>query len=327
VFSLPDMAGSRKGNAKMSSRTRVYLMTCLVLLAALLVGCVVATPTAEVVSGPAPVVVTDSRGRQVEVPAEVERIVSLAPSNTEILYALGLGPKVVGVTTFCDYPPEARSVEKVGDLMSMNAEQITLLSPDLVLAIDGLDEVVAKLEEVGIPVVIVQATDLESIYGTVELVGKAASAEQAAADLVASMRDRITEVAQEVAGVQERTTVFYELDATDPAKPYTPGPGTWHDEFITLAGGANIAADADMAWVQFSAEEIISRDPDVIILGDAKYGVSPEDVAQRPGWAALTAVQNGAIYPIDDDLISRPGPRVVEGIETLARILHPELFP
>jgi iron complex transport system substrate-binding protein len=299
---------------------RLAIMAGLITLAA---GC---TPPTPQTAAPQPVVVTDSRGQEVRLTSDVQRIVSLAPSNTEILFALGLGDKVVGVTNFCDYPEEAKAIEKVGDAMSMNVEKIISLSPDLILAIEGMPEVMAKLEEVGLPLVVLQPTDLPSIYETIELVGRAAGAEEAAQALVASMRQRVDAIGAKTSAAQSRPKVFYELDATDPAKPYTPGSGTWHDAFIELAGGINIAGTLDMAWVQFSTEEIIAQDPDLIMLGDANYGVSAEAVAQRPGWDVISAVQEGAIYPIDDNTISRPGPRVVEGIEALARIIHPELF-
>jgi len=126
--------------------------------------------------------------------------------------------------------------------------------------------------------------------------------------------------------VKERPRVFCEIDATDPSKPWTTGPGSFMDAMILLSGGTNVAADAESAWVQFSAEEIIAKDPDIIILADSKYGVTPESVRERPGWEVITAVKEGAIYDIDDDLISRPGPRIVDGLEAVARIIHPELF-
>lgn len=302
----------------------LHKLASLMALAILLVGCMAPTPLPQ--PTPEPLTLTDSRGQEVQVPREVKRIVSLAPSNTEILFALGLGDRVVGVTTLCDYPQEAKAIEKVGDLMSMNVEKIVSLSPNLVLAIEGMPEVVAKLEEVSIAVLVLQPTDLESIYHTIELVGQAAGAEEAAQELLASMQEKVETITAKVGGVEERPKVFYELDATDPAKPYTAGPGTWHDQFIRLAGGVNIAGEADMPWVQFSTEEIIAQDPAIIVLGDANYGVTAEDVAQRPGWEVISAVRKGAVYPIDDNLISRPGPRVVEGIEALARIIHPELF-
>ena len=127
-------------------------------------------------------------------------------------------------------------------------------------------------------------------------------------------------------GAGSRPSVFFELDATDPSKPYTPGPGSFIDALISLAGGSNIGASAKMQWAQLSTEEIIAQDPKVIVLGDANYGVTVEMVKERPGWSVITAVQNGAIYPIDDILISRPGPRIIDGLEALARIIHPELF-
>ena len=307
---------------------RLQKFAGLTLLAVLLTGCMAPTPSPQptAMPTPEPLILTDSRGQDVVVPREVKRIISLAPSNTEILFALGLGDRVVGVTEFCDYPEEAKSIEKVGDLMAVNVEQIISLSPDLVLSIEGMPEAVAKLEEVGIAVLLLQPTDLESIYHTIELVGQAAGVEPAAQDLVRSMREKVENVTAKVEGVEERPTLFYELDATDPGKPYTAGPDTWHDQFIHLTGGINVAGGMDMQWVQLSAEEIISQDPDIIVLGDANFGVTPEDVAQRPGWEVITAVRNGAIAPIDDNLMSRPGPRVVEGIKALAQIIHPELF-
>ena len=312
----------------MSIHNRLHRPASLIALAALLVGCMAPTPPPQPTVTPTlePLTLTDSRGQEVRVPREVKRIVSLAPSNTEILFALELGDRVVGVTEFCDYPQEAKGIEKVGGFMDVSVEKIVSLSPDLVLTIEGTPEVVAKLEEVGIAVLVLQPTDLESIYHTIELVGQAAGAEEAAQALIRLMRGKVEAITAKVESVEEHPKVFYELDATDPAKPYTAGPDTWHDQFIRLAGGVNIAGTVDAQWVQFSAEEIISQDPEIILLGDANFGVTAEDVAQRPGWEVLTAVRNGAVYPIDDNLISRPGPRVVEGIEALVRIIHPELF-
>ena len=126
--------------------------------------------------------------------------------------------------------------------------------------------------------------------------------------------------------VAARPSVFYELDATEPAKPYTAGPGSWHDTFIKLAGGVNVAAGASSPWVQFSMEELVKSNPDLIILGDSSWGVTADAVKARPGWGSIKAVKSGAIYPIDNNLISRPGPRVVDGLEAIARIIHPELF-
>ena len=301
-------------------------MGLMLLLVALIAGCGPATPTPT--PQPSAVIVTDNEGRAVEIAEAPERIVSLAPSNTEIIFALGLGDKVVGVTDFCDYPEEAKAIEKVGGI-DPNAEKILSLSPDLILAIGGSPAQVEKataLESLGLTVLILNPGGPESILANVELVGQATGAEKAASDLTASLRARLEIVEEKVASTTARPRVFYELDATDPSKPYTPGPGSFIDGLIGMAGGTNVAAGARMQWAQLSAEEIIVQDPEVIVLGDANYGVTVESVLARPGWGVITAVKNGAVYPIDDVLVSRPGPRFVDGLEELARLIHPDLF-
>lgn len=287
-----------------------------------------------VTATPAVITLTDDAGRNVQVSTKVERIVSLAPSNTEILFALGLGDKVVGVTDFCDYPPEAQGKEKIGGI-EPNMEKVVALSPDLVLAIGGSPvvasiggnvELLAKFEELKLPTLILAPKDLEGVLADIELVGKATGAQQAAAKLVADMRAKVDQVLAKTKDVTQRPKVFYELDATDPGKPWTPGPGSWHDTFISMAGGVNVAAGAKAAWAQLSTEEIIKENPDLIILGDANWGVNAEAVKSRSGWGAIKAVKQDAIYPIDDNLISRPGPRLADGLVALAKIIHPELF-
>lgn len=277
---------------------------------------------------------TDDAGRAVELTKVPERIVSLAPSNTEILFALGLGDKVVGVTDFCDYPAEAAAIAKIGGI-EPNVESIVALEPDLVLAIGGSPivasiagnvELLAKFDQLGLKTLILAPTDLDGVLADIALVGKAAGAEEAADKLVAEMKAKVKGVTDKTASLSSRPVVFYELDATDPAKPFTAGPGSWHDAFIAMAGGANAAADAKSQWAQLSAEEVLAKNPDMIILGDSNWGVNADAVKARPGWAAMKAVQSGAIYPIDDNLLSRPGPRLADGLIALARIIHPELF-
>jgi iron complex transport system substrate-binding protein len=284
-----------------------------------------APPTAT--PEPTPVVLIDDIGSEVEIAGPVERIISLAPSNTEIAFALGLGGRLVGVTDFCDYPPEALEIEKIGGV-EQNLEQIVALGPDLVLGIGGepVPAINGQLRDLGLTVLVLGPDDLDALYHDIELVGQAAGVQERATELVAEMQERIAAVTALTTDVAERPLVFYELDATDPARPWTPGAGSWHDAFIQIAGGTNLAGAQEHAWVQLNAEEIVAQDPGIIILGDANWGVTPESVAERPGWDAIAAVQNGQVYPIDDNLMSRPGPRVVEGIEQLARLIHPELF-
>ena len=308
----------------------LVLWGLLALLIIALVGCTSAkAPVASEPAGteaPESMSVVDDAGRTVEVVKNPQRLVSLAPSNTEILFALGLGDKVVGVTDFCDYPEEAKAIEQVGTYFEPNIEIIFSLSPDLVLAITSLPEVIAKLEELGVPALILDPSDLEGILADIQLVGQATGAETEAEALVSELRGRIAVVTEKAGEAKERVRVFCEIDATDPSKPWASGPGSFMDAMIHLSGGTNVAADADSPWPQLSAEEIIAKDPEIIILADSKYGVTAESVGERPGWDVITAVKEGAIYDIDDDLISRPGPRIVDGLETVAKIIHPELF-
>jgi iron complex transport system substrate-binding protein len=304
---------------------RVLLATLLLVSTVSLAACGAATPAPT--ARPTSITVADDIGSAVEVVGTVERIVSLAPSNTEIAFALGLGDRLVGVTEFCDYPPEALAIEKIGGLEA-NVEQVVSLDPDLVLAIGGepVSPVVEQLRGLGLTALVLAPDGLEGIYHDIELIGQVAGVPERAAELVARMQERVAAVTALTANVTERPLVFYELDATDPAKPWTGGAGSWHDQFIQMAGGENLAGDQPNAWVQLNAEEIVERNPDIIMLGDANWGVSVESVAQRPGWEVIAAVQNGKVFPIDDNLISRPGPRVVDGLEALARLIHPELF-
>ena len=314
----------------MKTYRSLVLWGLLTLLIIALVGCTSAkAPVASEPAGteaPESVSVVDDAGRTVEVVRNPQRLVSLAPSNTEILFALGLGDKVVGVTDFCDYPEEAKAIEQVGTYFEPNIEIIFSLSPDLVLAITSLPEVIAKLEELGVPTLILDPSDLEGILADIQLVGQATGAEREAEALVTELRERIAVVTEKAGEAKERVRVFCEIDATDPSKPWASGPGSFMDAMIRLSGGTNVAADADSPWPQLSAEEIIAKDPEIIILADSKYGVTAESVRERPGWDVITAVKEGAIYDIDDDLIKRPAPRIVDGLETVAKIIHPELF-
>lgn len=316
----------------MKNYRSLVLQGLLALLIIALVGCTgtkapEASESADV-AVPKPVSVVDDAGRTVEIARTPQRFVSLAPSNTEILFALGLDDKVVGVTDFCDYPEEAKAIEKVGGI-EPNLEKIVALNPDLVLAIGGSPAQVEKateMEKLGLTVLVLEPGDIEGIMANIELVGKAAGAEKEASELVTEMRKRFDDITARVKGAESRPKVFFELDATDPSKPYTPGPGSFIDALISLAGGSNVGAGAKMQWAQLSTEEIIAQDAEVIVLGDANYGVTAEMVKERPGWSVITAVKNAAIYPIDDVLVSRPGPRIIDGLEALTRIIHPELF-
>ncbi|MEN9934819.1 MAG: hypothetical protein RLZZ387_1398 [Chloroflexota bacterium] len=286
------------------------------------------TPAPTEAPGGSAVTVTDSAGREVTLEAPPETIVSLAPSTTEIAFALGLGPQVAAVDDFSNYPAETADLPKIGSFGTVNFEQIAALEPDLVLAAGiTAPEQIQKLADLGITVLVVGQVEssVASVYQDIELVGRATGTADAAATLVESMQSRIIELGEAVGAAEAKPRVFWELDATDPAKPYTVGAGSFVNELITLAGGENIFGTGDNPYPQVSAEQVVAGDPQVIILADAQYGVTVESVGQRPGWDVIGAVAEGKVFPIDADLVSRPGPRMAEGIEAIAKILHPDL--
>jgi cobalamin transport system substrate-binding protein len=299
---------------------RKILLTTLLL--ALLTAC---APQASPTSVP---VVTDGLGREITLSGPAQRVVSFAPSNTEILFAIGAGNQVVGRDTLSDFPEEAKSVTDIGSTFdALNTEQIVSLKPDLVLAAEiNTPEQVKQLEDLGLTVYYLKnPLTLEEMYGNLEVVAQLTGHQPEAATLIESLKKRVAAVDEKIASISSRPNVFYELDATDPAKPYTAGKGTFITQLIDRAGGHNIAADLD-GYPQMSLEQVVAADPAFIILGDARYGVSPESIAQRPGWENLAAVKNGQVVPFNDDLVSRPGPRLVDALEELAKLLRPELF-
>jgi len=279
---------------------------------------------------PAPLVVADARGQEFTFSQPAQKIVSLAPSNTEILFAVGAGQQVVGRDSFSDYPAEAQTVADIGGgFGALNTEIILAAAPDLVLAGDLTPaEQIQALEDLGLQVFVLgNPTDLAGMYANLRLVAQITGHVEKTEALVASLEAREKAVNEKLAGVTERPLVLYELDGTDPNAPWVPGPGTFVDTLIKQAGGENLGAALDGAWVQVSLEVLIEKDPDLILLGDAQWGgVTPEMVAARGGWEALTAVKEGKIYPFDDNTVSRPGPRLVDGLEAMAKFLHPELF-
>lgn len=270
---------------------------------------------------------TDGLGREIELEGPAQRVVSIAPSNTEILFAIGAGAQVVGRDEFSDYPAEAASLPSIGGSMGeFSAEAIVALEPDLVLAAEiNTPELVKQLEDLGLTVYYLSnPTTLEEMYVNLEIVARLTGHD--VSGLVESLKVRVAAVDEKIAPLSFRPNVFYEIDATDPNKPWTYGPGTFGELLIERAGGFNVGSVATDPYPQLSLEQIVVANPSVIVLGDAMWGVTVESVQERAGWDAIDAVQNGNIFPIDDNLISRPGPRLVDGLEALARILHPGVF-
>ena len=307
------------------------------LIATLLAGCT-AAPLAVATEPPATAIptaslipstsFTDGLNRTITLSAPARRVVSLAPANTEILFAVGAGAQVVGRDETSDYPPEALPLPTIGGYSGFNLEAIVALHPDLVLA-GGINtpELVASLEQLGLTVYFLpNPGTLEEMYANLETVARLTGHESETSTLVESLKKRVAAVDEKILPLSYAPTVYYELDATDATKPFTAGPGSFVDLLISRAGGINIGAGLQGQWAQISLEQLVVANPAIIILGDSAYGETPEKVAQRPGWGTLSAIQNGQVFPFDDNLVSRPGPRLVDGLEAMAKLLHPGLF-
>jgi iron complex transport system substrate-binding protein len=268
---------------------------------------------------------TDDMGRSVTIKKIPQRIVSHVPSITETLFALGLGDRVVGVSDFAKYPPEARAKPSVGNYFNPSIERIVALNPDLVLT-DGHSEGIKQLDSLGIAYLVIDPKNFDGMFKDIELLGKVTGTQTQAMKLVDQMKADISRVTNLVKGAN-KVTVFYIIDAaTDPNNPWTAGPGSFIDSLITMAGGENVASKAGGAYAQFSLEELVSLDPDVIII-DASQGtvvVSEEQLRQHPIWSKLTAVKEGRVFTFNGDL-ANPVPRITQGLEDMVRIIHPEL--
>ncbi len=275
------------------------------------------------------IVLTDGLGRTVTMDQPAQRIVSMAPSATELLYAVGAGSQMVGRDSFSDYPEEALSLPDIGGSMGdYSYEAVAALNPDLVIAAEiNTPDQVKALEDLGLTVFYIKnPTTFDDLFLIIQTVGQLTGHQAEAGTLVTSLSDRVQAVTTTIAQASTTPVVFYELDGSDPAKPWTSGPGTFMDQLITMAGGKNVGASLQSSWAQISVEELIVQNPDILLLGDGAYGMTADQVAARTGWADIKAVKENKIFTFDDNLVSRAGPRLVEGLETLAKLIHPELF-
>jgi iron complex transport system substrate-binding protein len=273
-----------------------------------------------------PLTIKDQMNREVTLEKEAERIISLAPSNTEILFSLGLGGKVVGVTNYCDYPEEAKSKGKIGGFADPNMEKIISLKPDLVLATDMHQKPVEQLEKLNIPVVVLAPKNIPDMLNSIEIIGKATGKIAESQKLVETLTERIKAIENKVAGIPQdkRPKVYYEVW---PEPFTTAGPGTFVNDIIEKAGGQNIAGDAQKAYPEYSQEMIISKDPDIIIF--SHHGTSKqtaEDILKRSGWENIKAIKDKKVFYVDENIVQRATPRLIDGLEQFARIIHPELF-
>ena len=269
--------------------------------------------------------VIDQFGRQVRVPDHPLRIVAMAPSITEIIFSLGLADRLAGATQFSDYPPTARTLPKVGSYVHLDVEKIVALAPDLCIAVkDGNPiSVVHKLELVGIPVYAVDPRNLSAVMDTVVELGKLLDVGVRADAVVADMADRIQRVRQRVACADHAPGVFFQIGISPIVSVGTP---TFIHELIVMGGGINLA-QGPTPYPRFSKEQVIGLWPEVIIITSMARGAVFDQVkAQWQQWQELPAVNQGRIYLVDSNLFDRASPRLVEGLERVARLIHPECF-
>lgn len=267
-----------------------------------------------------PITVTDDSGVEVTLDQPAEAIVSLAPANTEIAFAVGAGDRMVAGTSYDDYPEEAKALPKIGDFSSPNVEKIASYAPDLVLAAGGIqDKLRTRLEDLGMTVYVVDPTTYDDVIATIENIGKLAGTEDGAATVTDAMTAAQMEVQAAVADLPKATT-FLEI-YSEPLM--TAGTGTFIDDMITIAGGENLGATAGAGFPNFSTEVLVKTDP-AVYIADSGSMSEPGDITKRAGFSELTAVKEGKVYVIEDSIIARPGPRLAEGLKALAGYIHPE---
>jgi iron complex transport system substrate-binding protein len=266
---------------------------------------------------------TDEAGRNVTVPARIERFVSLAPNLTEIVFAIGAGDRLVGNTTYCDYPAQAKQVEKVGDTLRPSIERIISLRPQLVLVSTAsqLETFTKQLADHQIAVYVTDPHDLEGVFRSIENLGDLLNQSDRATEVLRSLRQR-TSAVENAVKTSKQVSVFYQVSA-EPL--YTAGRDSFVTDLIRRAGGKSVTENVPGAWPLFSAESALAAQPEAIVLptggsmGDANSSVALP-LRRSPAFA------NGKIFKINDDHLSRPGPRSVDGLEEVARALHPEAF-
>lgn len=307
----------------------------LALVAVLLCGCnpppaPAQSPAPGGAAAPAgfPLTITDDSGRQVTLPAPPQRILCLSPGHTETLYALGVGDRVVLTDTYSDYPAAVKPKAKLNCWPQPPVEQIVAERPDLVVLLTVDDSFLKKMDGLSIPTVKLFPETYARALEEIELLGRLTGTEPAAQKLVAEMRTREEKVRSRLQGVTPKK-VLYEMSLGDAGRFYVAGRGGFYGTLLAAAGGINLFDDLEESAVQVSGEQVVARNPDVVLLGDTDTPIQPQQpgmLKQRPGWAETRAVRTGQVFPVKSERITRPGPRLVEGLEEIARLLHPERF-
>ena len=310
--------------SNLSVKKKFFYLLATIFFLVLVIGCTPDSVETESQGG-----VTDQAGRKGELDDVPQRIISLAPSNTEILFALGLSDRIVGVTEYCDYPEEAKEKETIGGYNTVDLEKVVALSPDLILATSIHEsEALPALENRGLNVFVLSPTTMDEVLDAIWLVGEITGATEEAESLVADMGARISEVTEKTEDLaqEDRPRVFV-ITWHDPLM--TPGRDTRHGELIRLAGGQNIGQDLS-GDADVSLEAVIEANPEVMIAGigmGSGEDLPAQFMRTEPRLESTDARINDRLYEMDVDLAGRPGPRIVDALEKFARFIHPELFP
>lgn len=270
-----------------------------------------------------PLALADDVGNRAVLSAEPQRVISLVPSLTEAVCAIGACERLVGVDDYSNYPPEVRSLPRLGGLYNPSVERIVALRPDLVL-LSKYGRLPETLRQAGVTVFVFESETLDDVFRNLTTLGLLLDRQAEARRLVDRIQTEMDRVASLVRSRGPSPTVYYEIDPT----PYAAGPGSFVGELISRAGGRNIVPAELGLFPRLSPELVIGANPDVIILADAPYGVTPQQLSARPGWSGLKALKQGRVVALSQeqvDILSRPGPRVAEALRLLAAILHPDL--
>jgi iron complex transport system substrate-binding protein len=276
-------------------------------------------------SGAVAVTVVDDEGTETVIQAAPQRIVSLAPASTEIVFALGAGERLVGGSSSDDFPAEAAALPDAASYEGVLMERLVDLEPDLVIAAGNSltpPDDVARMRDLGYPVVVIYAEDVPGVLADIELIGAAIGAPEEASEVTRRMSADLEAVAAAAADIGTMPRTFYEVGYD--TQIYAPAPDSFVADMVSLAGGDPITTSDATVW-SIPLEELVVADPEVIVLGDANYGVCPDAVAARAGWGGMTAVVNGDVRTVDDVVVTRPGPRLAQGLASLARAIHPDL--
>ncbi len=277
-----------------------------------------------------PVTVTDSTGEEITIEKEPETIVSLLPSNTEIVFELGAGDRLIGVSEYCNYPVETADIDVVG-AQDMDAELILSMEPDLALVqgyhAQNHSDILDQYEEAGIDVIVIEGgNSFEEVYDAIGLLGTVTGTTDKAEEIVTDMQESLAEIKEQASEISEEDQKKVWVEVAPSPDIFTTGQGTFMHEMLEAIHAVNAAGEQE-GWVNMTEEEIVSLNPDVIVTTYGYYVEDPiDEVVSREGWSDIPAIENERIYDVDNDTVTRPGPRLIEGVETLAELVYPEVF-